>query len=89
MEAVTSPGFRVLISFRQPIDLRGDHSMHREICYSYACKMLNSVGPRIEHFSTYPSRSDVIDAELFLALNSPYVFGGAEQDLFCYEKMQL
>ena len=58
---------------------------NQEICYSYACKMLNSMGPRLVHFSNSPTHTEVVDAELFLALNSPYTF--TDEDLFCYEGM--
>ncbi len=60
---------------------------NQEICYSYACKMLNSVGPRLIHFSNAPTPSEIVDAELYLALNSPYTFNVDEDDLFCYESM--
>jgi hypothetical protein len=61
---------------------------NKEICYSYACKMLNSTGPRKQHFSGSPTSSQIVNAELRLALHSPYVFGSAEEDLFCYETME-
>jgi hypothetical protein len=57
----------------------------REICYSYTCKLLNSVGPRLHHFSGSPTSSEVVNAELYLALHSPYIF--EEDDLYCYESM--
>lgn len=49
--------------------------------------MLHSMGPRLEHFSESPTSDDIIDAELYLALNSPYIFGAEEEDLLCYERM--
>ena len=60
----------------------------KEICYSYACKMLSSTGPRIQHFSGKPTSSQIVDAELWLALHSPYIFNPMEEDLFCYETME-
>lgn len=59
----------------------------KEICYSYACKMMNSVGPRLHHFSNSPTSTQVVQGELYLAMHSPYVFGDADRDLFCYETM--
>jgi hypothetical protein len=60
---------------------------NQEICYSYTCKMLNSVGPRLHHFSNSPTHSEIVDAELALALGSPYTFDDSHEDLFCYESM--
>ena len=59
---------------------------NQEICFSYACKMLNSIGPRLYHFSNSPTSEEVINAELFLAMNSPYQFN-ENDDLLCYESM--
>jgi hypothetical protein len=59
---------------------------NQEICFSYACKMLNSTGPRLHHFSNSPTSEEVINAELSLAMNSPYRFKD-DEDLFCYESM--
>jgi hypothetical protein len=59
---------------------------NQEICYSYACKMLNSVGPRVCHFSSLPSQSEIVDAELNLALHSPYSFTCVDE-LLCFESM--
>jgi hypothetical protein len=62
---------------------------HQEICFSYACKMLNSVGPRLLHFSGAPASDKVVEAELHLALTSMYNFGDLEDNnLFCYETME-
>ena len=58
---------------------------NQEICFSYACKMLHNVGPRLCHFSNSPKKSQIVDAELHLALNSPYSFG--DDSLLCYESM--
>jgi hypothetical protein len=58
---------------------------NQEICFSYACKMLHSVGPRLCHFSNAPKNAKIVDAELHLALNSPYAFG--DDSLLCYESM--
>jgi hypothetical protein len=48
--------------------------------------MLVSTGPRLQHFSNSPTSEEVINAELFLAMHSPYKFT-QEEDLFCYESM--
>lgn len=47
------------------------HVFRQEVCFSYACKMLVSMGPPIEHFSNRPARNDVIRTELALAMNTP------------------
>jgi hypothetical protein len=60
-------------------------TFNQEICYSYTCKMLHSIGPRKQHFSNSPTHDEIVNAELFLALHSPYSFGG--EDLLCYESM--
>jgi hypothetical protein len=62
-------------------------TFYQEICYSYVCKMLHSYGPRRQHFSNTPTHDEIVEAELFLALNSPYSFAG-EEDLLCYESME-
>ncbi len=67
-------------------DPSGEDAFNKEICFSYACKMLNSIGPRSHHFSDSPTPSRIVNAELQLALHSPYVFG--DEDLFCYEIMK-
>ena len=60
-------------------------TFNQEICYSYVCKMLHSIGPRKQHFSNAPTHDEIVNAELFLALHSPYSFGS--EDLLCYESM--
>ncbi len=49
--------------------------------------MLNSIGPRLKHFSNSPTPEELIDAEISLAMSSPYTFN--DNDLFCYESMPL
>ena len=58
---------------------------NQEICYSFTCKMLNKIGPRLSHFSNSPVLSEIVNAELYLAMHSPYAF--EDEDLFCYENM--
>ena len=60
---------------------------NQEICYSFACKMTNAIGPRLSHFSNAPTSSEVVNAELYLAMHSPYTFDEEGEDLFCYESM--
>jgi hypothetical protein len=67
-----------------PVDTHD--AFYEEICYSYACKMLHSVGPRRQHFYSAPTHNEIVEAELFLCLNSPYSFSG--EDLLCYENME-
>ena len=43
----------------------------QEICFSYACKMLVSMGPFAEHFKVRPTCQKLVDAELALALRAP------------------
>ena len=62
---------------------------NQEICFSFACKMLNSIGPKLSHFSNSPTSSEVVDAELYLAMHSPYSFDKAGEDMFCYESMPM
>lgn len=50
--------------------------------------MLNSMGPRLKHFSNSPTPDELVDAELSLAMSSPYTFNN-DSDLFCYESMPL
>ena len=61
-------------------------SFNQEICFSYACKFISSVGPRLAHFSNAASltRHDIQHAEVELAMASPSnIFLG--EDLYCYE----
>lgn len=60
---------------------------NQEICYSYACKMLFSIGPKLIHFSNSPTTEELIKGELFLALNSPYTFNEEKDRLLCYETL--
>jgi hypothetical protein len=65
-----------------------DDVFKKEICFSYTSKMLNSAGPRLMHFSGSPTSDQVVEAELHLALHSPYMFSNEGcQDLYCYERM--
>jgi hypothetical protein len=53
---------------------RGDAAeqvFNQEVCFSYACKMLVSMGPFIQHFASRPSRADMIRAELAIAMKTP------------------
>jgi hypothetical protein len=49
--------------------------------------MTNAIGPRLSHFSNAPTSSEVVNAELYLAMHSPYTFDEEGEDLFCYESM--
>lgn len=62
-------------------------TFNQEICFSYACKMISSMGPRRCHFSNSASlkNADIQHAEIELAKTSPSMFTGP--DLFCYEMM--
>ena len=59
---------------------------NQEVCFSYACKVLYSVGPRTCHFSNAPTHAEIVNAELDLALHSPYSFTCVDE-LLCYESM--
>lgn len=61
-------------------------TFNQEICYSYACKMLHCFGLRKQQFSNAPTHDEIVNAELFLAMHSPYSFVGV--DLLCYESME-
>jgi hypothetical protein len=63
-------------------------AFNQEICFSYACKFLSSVGPRRGHFSnaTHITAADIQRAEIQLAMTSPNLYVG--EDLYCYEIME-
>jgi hypothetical protein len=61
---------------------------NQEISFSYACKMISAVGPRLAHFSNNPTSSEVIAAELRLACSTPFLaLDEIESDLLCLESM--
>ena len=44
---------------------------NQEVCFSYASKMLVSLGPLLQHYSNKPTKNMVIDAELAIAMKTP------------------
>ena len=61
---------------------------NQEISFSYACKMMSLVGPLLPHFSNHPTRTQVINAELALAMNTPFIeISGPGSELMCLETM--
>jgi hypothetical protein len=61
---------------------------NQEVSFSYACKMISAVGPKLAHFSNHPTSKEVIDAELRLACSTPFLaLDGLESDLLCLESM--
>jgi hypothetical protein len=48
--------------------------------------MLHCFGLRKQQFSNAPTHDEIVNAELFLAMHSPYSFVGV--DLLCYESME-
>lgn len=62
-------------------------TFNQEVCFSYACKFLSSVGPRRMHFSNaaHISAADIQRAEIKLAMTSPNLYVGP--DLYCYEML--
>ena len=59
-----------------------------EVCFSYACKVVVSMGPLVCHFSGAPSKDDIVNAELSLSINTPMaVFHADSCDLYCMESM--
>jgi hypothetical protein len=61
---------------------------NQEISFSYACKMLSNVGPKLAHFSNHPTAKEVMQAELGLACNTRFLaLDLDESDLLCLESM--
>ena len=62
-------------------------TFNQEICFSFACKFISSVGPRLSHFSNASSitKHEVQQAEIHLAMTAQNLLVGP--DLFCYETM--
>ena len=58
---------------------------NQEICFSYVCKLHNTMGPLLIHFSNNPTKKEVVDAELKVAMHSPMIL--SDLDIFCYETM--
>ena len=73
------------VNFGNSVKTDKGSTFNQQICYSYACKMLHCFGLRKQHFSNAPTHDEIVNAELFLAMHSPYSFGG--EDLLCYESM--
>jgi hypothetical protein len=63
------------------------NAFHREISFSYACKMLSGVGPSLGHFSGTPTVNEVMNLELKLACETPFLALQAYSDLLCLESM--
>ena len=47
------------------------HVFNQEVCFSYACKMLVSMGPLLQHFSNRPTNAEVVRAEIAIAMKTP------------------
>ena len=62
-------------------------AFNQEICFSFACKFISSIGPRLAHFSNASliTKHEVQQAEIDLAMTAPNLLVGP--DLFCYETM--
>lgn len=61
---------------------------NQEVSFSYACKMLSQIGPRLAHFSNFPTAREVMVAELDLACKTRFLaLDEAESDLLCLESM--
>jgi len=61
---------------------------NQEVSFSYACKMLSLIGPRLSHFSNFPTAKEVKDAELDLACSTRFLaLEECELDLLCLESM--
>ena len=62
-------------------------AFNQEVCFSYACKFLCSMGPKRAHFSNaaYITAADIQRAEIKLAMTSPNLYVGP--DLYCYEML--
>jgi hypothetical protein len=61
---------------------------NQEISFSYACKMMSQIGPRLAHFSNFPTAREVMSAEVGLACNTRFLeLEEAELDLLCLESM--
>jgi hypothetical protein len=62
---------------------------NQEVSFSYACKMMSTIGPKLAHFSNLPTQAEVVRAELKLALNTPFSgMMSPESELLCLELMQ-
>ena len=59
---------------------------NQEICFSYVCKLHHDMGPKLHNFSNNPSNTEIVNAELEVAMHSRMIFSG-KVDLFCYETM--
>jgi len=61
---------------------------NQEVSFSYACKMMSQIGPRLAHFSNSPTAKEVMSAELDLAWNTRFMsLDEVESDLLCLESM--
>ena len=60
-------------------------AFHQEACFSYVCKFLMAMGPSLEHFANRPSKADIVEAELWLAIHTPLLI--LEEPLHCFEMM--
>jgi hypothetical protein len=44
---------------------------NQEVCFAYACKMLVSMGPHLQHFASRPTRGALVGAEIAIAMRTP------------------
>lgn len=63
---------------------------NQEVSFSYACKMMSMLGPTLAHFSNFPTQTEVVRAELRLAMSTPFSkILGPESELLCLETMSV
>jgi hypothetical protein len=61
---------------------------NQEVSFSYACKMMSQIGPKLSNFSNFPTITEVMSAELNLACSARFLaLDEAESDLLCLESM--
>ena len=61
---------------------------NQEVSFSYACKMMSLIGPKLSHFSNSPTAKEVVSAELSLACSTRFLsLDENESDLLCLEAM--
>ena len=59
---------------------------NQEVSFSYASKLLVSLGPRLQFFSNNPTQNELVLAEIDIAMRTAAVLT-EETDLTCYEDM--
>lgn len=57
-----------------------EYVFDQEVSFSYACKMVVSVGPLLRYFSNRPTKDKVIGAELSIAMKTPIYVEDDESD---------